>query len=394
MKLCIVPTMFPKYKGDYYGSFVYDEAKKLVENGIEVHVLTQHNHGIPHEEIMDGIHVHRFKWLEPKEFRALVHFKGLKDNLRLVTYIISLLFTLIKIVKKYKIDIIHAHSVIPTGLVSVVVAKILGRPSVITSHGMDINNFDAKSTYGHLISFSLNHCDKAIAVSGNLAEKMKSLGINEDKIVILRNAVDTKIFKPSKNMDLRHEYGIGGNEILILFVGYLDTFKGIFELVDAFYEINKENKNVKLMMVGTGPKKEELKEKVLKLGLGDYVMLIGAVPSTKIHIYYQMADIFVLPSYTEGFPLSVLEAMACGMPVVATDVGGIHEIVKNGLNGFLVSPRKRRELTEKLNFIVNNEDLRKKFVSNSYEIINNSSMDMETKIKILMGFYETMVVYK
>ena len=184
--------MFPKYKGDYYGSFVYDEAKKLVENGIEVHVLTQHNHGIPYEEIMDGIHVHRFRWLEPKEFRALVHFKGLKDNLRLLTYVISLFFNLVKIIKKYKINIIHAHSVIPTGLIGVIVAKIMGCPSFITAHGMDINNFDAKSIYGHLISFSLKHCDKAIAVSGDLAETMKSLGITEDKIVILRNAVDTE----------------------------------------------------------------------------------------------------------------------------------------------------------------------------------------------------------
>lgn len=384
--------MFPKYKGDYYGSFVYDEARKLVENGIEVHVLTQHNYGIPYEEIMDGIHVHRFKWLEPKEFRALVHFRGLKDNLRLVTYVISLFFTLIKIIRKYKIDIVHAHSVIPTGLVGVVVAKIMGCPSVITSHGMDINNFDVNSIHGHLISFSLNHCNKAIAVSGDLAETMKSLGITEDKILILKNAVDTERFNPSTNMELRHKYGIKENEILILFVGYLDTFKGIFELIDAFYEINKENKNTKLMMIGTGPKKEEFKKKVFQLGLEDYVTLIGVVPNIKIHIYYQMADIFVLPSYTEGFPLAVLEAMACGIPVVASNVGGIHEIVKNGLNGFLVSPRKREELTEKLNFIVNNEDLRKKFVINSYEMINNSSMNMKSKIKILIRFYE-MVVY-
>ncbi len=384
--------MFPKYKGDYYGSFVYDEAKKLVENGIEVHVLTQHNHGAPYEELMDGIYVHRFRWMEPKEFRALVHFKGLKDNLRLVTYVISLFFTLIKIVKKYKIDIIHAHSVIPTGLVGVIVAKIMGFPLFITTHGMDINNFDAKSIYGHLISFSLNHCDRAIAVSDDLAETMKSLGINKDKIIILRNAVDTERFKSFKNTKFRHKYGVKENEILILFVGYLDTFKGIFELIDTFYEINKKNKNVKLMMVGTGPKKDELKKKISHLGLRSYVMLTGAVSNTEIHSYYQMADVFVLPSYTEGFPLSVLEAMACGIPVVASNVGGIHEIVKNGLSGFLVYPKKREELTEKLNLIIDNEDLRKKFVNNSYELINNNSLNMETKIKILIELYENYMV--
>ena len=385
--MCIVPTMFPKYKGDYYGSFVYDEAKKLVENGIEVHVLTQHNPGTRYEEVMDGIHVHRFKWLEPKEFKALVHFKGLKDNLRLITYVISLFFMLIKIVKRYKIDIVHAHSVIPTGLVGVIVAKILRCPSIITSHGMDINNFDAKSIYGHLISFSLNQCNKAIAVSADLAEKMKFLGINEDKIVIVRNAVDTERFKHSKNMELRHKYLIGENEILILFVGYLDIFKGIFELVDAFYEINKENKNVKLMMVGTGPKEGELKNKVSQWNLESYVIFTGAVPNTEIHSYYQMGDVFVLPSYTEGFPLSILEAMACGLPVVVTNVGGIREVIKNGENGFIIPPKNKKVLTSKLRIFINESTLRKKFAKKSLEIVIKFSVNEKIN-RIIKLYYE------
>jgi N-acetyl-alpha-D-glucosaminyl L-malate synthase BshA len=381
--------MFPKYKGDYYGSFVYDEAKKLVENGIEVHVLTQHNPGIPYEEVMDGIHVHRFKWLEPKEFRALVHFKGLKDNLRLVTYVISLFFTLIKIVKKYKIDIIHAHSVIPTGLIVVFVAKIMGRPSFITSHGMDINNFDAKSIYGYMISFSLNHCDKVISVSGDLAETMKSLGIKENKIVILRNAVDTERFKPFKNIELRYKYAIGENEILILFVGYLDTFKGIFELIDAFYEINKKNKNVKLMMVGTGPKKDELKKKVSKSNLEDFLIFTGKLSPFEMHKYYQAADIFVLPSFTEGLPISVLEAMACGLPIVTTNVGGIPEAIEDGLNGFIINSKDENGLREKLKILIKNKGLREKFGNKSIEVIHNGSMNVENKINSLVKLYES-----
>lgn len=385
--------MFPKYKGDYYGSFVYDEAKKLVEKGIEVHVLTQHNHGIPYEEIMDGIHVHRFRWLEPKEFRALVHFNGLKDNLRLVTYITSLFFTLIKIVLKYKINIIHAHSVIPTGLLGVIVAKIMGCPCVITSHGMDINNFDVKSIYGHLISFSLNHCNKAIAVSVDLAEKMKSQGICGDKLVILRNAVDTERFKPSKNRRLRHNYGIKESINLILFVGYLDTFKGIFDLIPAFYEITKENKNVTLMMVGTGPKKEELKKKVSKLKLNDFVIFTGNISPESMHKYYQLADIFVLPSHTDagGPPLVFIEAMACGLPVIGTNVGGIPEGIENGINGFIVPPKNVDELAEKLEILIKDKNLRKKFGNNSLKKIYENSMTLEKKTETLIKLYEDQI---
>ena len=280
----------------------------------------------------------------------------------------------------------------PQDLYGVIVAKIMGCPSFITAHGMDINNFDAKSLYGHLISFSLNHCDKAIAVSENIAETMKSLGITEDKIVILRNAVDTERFKPFKNMELRHKYGIGENEILILFVGYLDTFKGIFELVNAFYEINKRNKNVKLMMVGTGPKKDELKKEVSKLSLNDFVIFTGKISSFEMHKYYQAADIFTLPSYGEGGgpPLVVLEAMSCGIPVVVTDVGGIPEIIEDGINGFVVLSKDKMILIQKLRVLITDSHLRNLFVERSIGT-TVKMFSIDKKINKLIKLYETYI---
>ena len=127
----------------------------MVKKGFEVHVVTQHNPGIPFEEIMDGIYVHRFKWREPQEFKALVHFKGFIDNLRLITYLISLFFNLIWIVRNMNLDIIHAHSVIPTGLIGVIVAKIMRKPVYITAHGMDITSFENISFFKRLLAFSL-----------------------------------------------------------------------------------------------------------------------------------------------------------------------------------------------------------------------------------------------
>ena len=168
--------MFPKYKGDYYGSFVFDDVKELAKKGFEVHVVTQHNKGIPYEEVMEGVHIHRFKWLEPGEFKALLHFKGFIDNIRLITYIISLFFYLIWIVRKFNIDIIHAHSVIPTGFIGVIVSKIIRKPVFITVHGMDIANFEDRLFYKMLITFSLVNSNKTIAVSKYIAKIMKSLG--------------------------------------------------------------------------------------------------------------------------------------------------------------------------------------------------------------------------
>ena len=393
VRICIVPTMFPKYKGDYYGSFVFDDAKELVKNGFEVHVVTQHNPGIPYEEIMEGVNVHRFKWLEPKEFKALVHFKGFIDNLRLITYLFSLFFNLIWIVRKFDVDIIHTHSVIPTGLIGVIISKIIRKPVFITVHGMDVTNFENNPIYERFISFSLKNCNKVIAVSEYLANIIISFGPNQDNIIILRNAVDQKRFRPYRNKKLCKQYKINDENIVILFVGYLDEFKGIFELVDAFFEISTNNKNLKLMVIGTGPKEDQLKMKVMNLGLEKSVIFTREIPPSEIHEYYQSADIFVLPSYTDagGPPLVFIEAMACGLPVIGTDVGGIPEGIENGINGFIIPAKNVDELAKKLNILSEDENLRKEFGNNSLKKIRENSMTLEMKTEKLINLYNNQI---
>lgn len=385
--------MFPKFLGDYYGSFIFDEVKALADHGFEVHVVTQHNHGIPYEEIMEGIHIHRFRWLEPKKFRALVHFHGLMDTFRMITYVISLFFNLIRIMRRYKIQIIHAHSVIPTGFMASIVSKIMHKPLFITVHGMDINNFENSRIFNYFIASSLNSSFKSIAVSEDLGKKMRLMVNDKNKIMVIRNAVDTDRFNPTRNTGIREKFNIKDEDILILFVGYLDEFKGIFELVNVFSQINAANKNVKLMMVGPGPKKEDLLKILTEMGIKNDVIFTGMVEHHTIHRYYQAADIFVLPSYTEGGgpPLVVMEAMACGLPIIVTNVGGMSEGIEDGVNGFIVSPKNVEELTKKLDFLIENEDLRKKFGNNSLKKIGEYSTIFGKKTEKLINLYESQI---
>lgn len=398
LKICIVTTMFPKYLGDSYGPFVFEEAKFLAKKGVEVHVITQYNTGAEYEEIIEGIHVHRFKWLNPKEFKALIYFNGVIDNFRLFTYLISLFFNLMWITRKYKIDLYHAHHTIPTGFVSVIVAKILRIPVFITAHLMDITthgadagplenikDFESNFIFRNLIRFSLNSSTKIVAVSQDLSDKIELMGINKD-ITVLRNAVDISRFKPSKNYDLRRQNKIEDNEILILFIGHLEPFKGIFELLDAFHVLVREHKNIKLMVIGEGHQEKEVKDKVSEYNLDDRVIFKGKVSPETIQYFYQMADIFTLPSYTEGLPLVVIESMACGLPVVVSAVGGIPEVVRDGENGFLVQPKNSNQLTQKLKILVEDSDLRKKYGSNALETVDDE-FNIEKKVDELKSMY-------
>lgn len=394
--------MFPKYLGDSYGPFVFEEARFLAKKGVEVHVITQHNTGAAREEIIEGVHVHRFRWLKPKEFKALIYFSGLVDNFRLLTYLISLFFTLIWITKKYDLKLYHAHHTIPTGFVAIVIAKIMRVPVVVTAHLMDITthgadagplenikDFESNFIFRRLIRFSLNSSNKIIAVSGDLASKIELMGINKD-ITILRNAVDISRFKPSKNIEMRHKHKIEDHEVLILFIGHLEPFKGIFELLDAFNSIKTKHENCKLMIIGEGHDEQRVKETVSNFELDNSVIFKGKVSPETIQNYYQMADIFTLPSYTEGLPLVVIESMACGLPVVVSTVGGIPELVKDEDNGFLVPPRDSLSLTRKLERLVDSEKLRIKIGNRALETVDDE-FNIDKKVDKMIDMYNKLI---
>ena len=152
-------------------------------------------------------------------------------------------------------------------------------------------------------------------------------------------------------------------------------------MIYAFNKVKIGNEKAKLMLIGEGSQKDKSKEVVSKLGLEKSVIFAGKIPPADIHEYYQSADIFVLPSHTDagGPPVVFIEAMACGLPVIGTNVGGIPEGIENGINGFIVPPKNVDELTKKLNILLKDENLRKEFGNNSLKKIQENSMTLEMK---------------
>ena len=337
-------------------------SKRLMEKGISVTVLTQCCDGLPEHEVIDGISVYR-------------KIKGW--HLFEISYMVSVLHFLIKHRKKY--DIIQCFGlylfILPAVLIKYlyrkkVIARIEGPGSFGDFHRIK----QLKS--GRLILISARGLDKIIAVSRDIYQEIMRNGFPEQSIVNIPNSVDVDLFQPRKDYGKRR---LGK----ITFVGRLGEEKGLEYLIQAMKVVKTEWKGVKLFIVGDGQLRASLEELRQKLGLMDDIIFAGHTDT--VLPYYQEAGIFVLPSFSEGLPLSLLEAMSCGLPVVATIVGGNAEIVDPklktkevvsdyhiGENGVLVNPKDVKGLAEAILRLLNDVDLSKQLGEKAREAVEEN----------------------
>jgi glycosyltransferase involved in cell wall biosynthesis len=222
------------------------------------------------------------------------------------------------------------------------VARRLGIPSVVCSIGSDLNRA-ADPVSRWLTRLAMRRATFVVAKSEHLRERAIQMGINASKVRTVRNGCNPAVFHLADRGAARAELTVDDRAELVLFVGRLDCAKGILELLDAFASLTSCRPNLRLAYVGDGPGAEQLRSKTIGLGLEDRVSLAGACPSQKVARWLAAANVLALPSYREGYPNVVIEALSCGRPVIATDVGGIPELV-NESSGILVAPRDSRAL--------------------------------------------------
>lgn len=171
----------------------------------------------------------------------------------------------------------------------------------------------------------------------------------------------------------------------LLFTGRINPLKGLFELVEAVCELRKEGINVRLNIVGWEseegkPVEKELTLKIKNLGLTDFVIFHGRkAVGNELNKMYRMADIYVLPSHEEGFPRTIWEAMANGLPVITTDVGGIPKFLTHNQNVFMIKPKNSVFISEAIKLLITNKDLRKRLIKNGQEIARENTLEIQTK---------------
>jgi glycosyltransferase involved in cell wall biosynthesis len=305
-------------------------ANRFLEKGMAVAVLTQSLTGKPDYEVIDDIPVYR---------------KMRGWHLYEYTYMLSVVWFLVKHIRHY--DIIQCFGVYlfipPVALIKYLFGKrALARIEGPGSSG-DFHRI-RKLKCGKLILKSAKCLDRIISISRDIRREIRGNGFPEGSVVSIPNSVDVDLFRPGS--------GDGkGRMEQICFIGRLAEEKGVHYLIKAVRAVKKDGDRIKLFIVGDGPLRSSLEELSQQLGLMEDVLFVGHAET--VLPYYQKTDVFVLPSLSEGLPLSLLEALSCGLPVIATAVGGSREIVDPhdeagsipvshyhiGTYGILVNPR-------------------------------------------------------
>jgi N-acetyl-alpha-D-glucosaminyl L-malate synthase BshA len=257
-------------------------------------------------------------------------------------YLLTLANTIVKVARQYHLDVVHAHYAIPHATAAFLARQVLSShegigPKVVTTlHGTDITLVGSDYSYKEIVSFSIEQSDMVTAVSESLrGNTIEQLGVAGD-IRVIPNFLDCELYQRRKFIDLRRRFTADNEDVkLVVHMSNFRPIKRVDTVLKVFDRI-RHRLPARLLLVGDGPELDPIYQEARRLGIGDLVYSLGA--QEEVVPLLSIGDLFLLPSTEESFGLSALEAMACEMPVVASGIGGIPEVIEHGVSGFLHPP--------------------------------------------------------
>jgi glycosyltransferase involved in cell wall biosynthesis len=288
-----------------------------------------------------------------------------------------------RLIKDHNIAVIHSHGY-KADIYSFLATLGLGVPLVATCHNW-VSNAPKMKVYEALDCFCLRHFDRVVAVSGAVMEKVIAGGIRRSKVTIVQNGISIERFeRRSSSYEIRNELGITGKDPVIGTVGRISEEKGHRILLDVARDIIEQHPGALFLIVGDGPLRGRLEEQYSSSSI-IFTGVRNDVPEL-----LQCMDIFALPSFTEGLPIALLEAMASGIPVIASRVGSIPIVVEDGATGLLIDPGNQTGLKQAIRHLLDNKIEAAKMAKNGQRSVVNrfSSKKMAEEY---LGIYKSVV---
>jgi len=356
INVLVISRMYPSSAKPISGTFVHDQVlalsahehcritvicpKPYVPAVVRTRLRRGMSHALtPREENIDGI---------PVFYPKVLSFGG--DSFHIMKGL-SMPWTLRPFMREFRaaaFDIIHAHmSHFHEGWFAKEINKTFGKKTVLTIHG-GAGIDPPRRSRKFFMRKTLESADRIIAVSDSIKAKILQYGLDERKVTVIGNGAFPAMFHPMDKTRARQLLGLPAEARIIVSVATLMEAKGLRELISALSEVKKSVPRVLLILIGADIIKNDLMRQADDLGVTESVLFAGSQPHDKIPLWLNASEVFVLPSHQEGMPVSLLEALMCGKPVVATAVGGITGILTSRDYGILVEPRNVGQLSRAL----------------------------------------------
>ena len=304
-------------------------------------------------------------------------------------YELALASKMVSVVKDEKLDLLHVHYAIPHASAAYMAKQILKTegiyiPVVTTLHGTDITLVGKDASYEPVVTFSINQSDGVTAVSEDLRkETYASFRITND-IEVIPNFIDLEKFKKQKKDHFKKAICPNG-EALVVHISNFRTVKRIGDVMSVFYNIQQEIP-AKLLMIGDGPERAKAEKQARELGIHDDVRFLGKLEA--VEEVLSVADLFLMPSEKESFGLAALEAMACEVPVISSNTGGLPELNVQGITGFLSNVGDVEDMTRKALFILDKNNL-PAFKANALK--RAKEFDISRILPLYESYYERVI---
>jgi len=368
MKIAIV--CYPTFGGS--GVVATELGLELARRGHEIHFIT---YSQPVRLALLNPNVHYHEVIVPEY--PLFHFQP---------YELALSSKLVDMVKLHKIELLHVHYAIPHAYAGYMAKQMLKDegidiPMVTTLHGTDITLVGNHPFYKPAVTFSINKSDFVTSVSQSLKDDTLKLFNIKNEIQVIPNFIELDKNKYDPTVPCRRSVMANPEERIITHISNFRKVKRIPDIIKIFYKIQKEIPS-KLMMVGDGPEKEKAEKMCRKFGIQDKVIFFGN--SNEIDRILGLTDLFLLPSETESFGLAALEAMACGVPVISSNSGGLPEVNLDGVSGYLSDVGEVNEMAENALKILKTEKVLAEFKKNALHVAE------QFDIKNILPIYEAL----
>jgi glycosyltransferase involved in cell wall biosynthesis len=254
-------------------------------------------------------------------------------------------------VRRFAPDLVFSYVLYPDGYAALKIARALGVPVIVMGVGSDVHNIGDRFSAMRTRTV-LREADFLIAISDDLRRRMVAMGAPAEKTAAVVSGCDTVVFHPMDRVEARSKLGVDLNAEAVVYIGRMDVRKGLRELVDAAAALHSERPALHVYLIGAGPDKAIVESAIAAHNAADYIHVQPECRFDDVAVWMTAANLVTLPSYMEGCPNVVLEALACGRPVVATNVGGIPEIM-DAECGQLIAPRDAQALAGALAAVLN-----------------------------------------